>query len=117
MLNHSQQEQLQKMPVYEKSLKAFYHADHFCRKSGKNAQLVVKKHQLRKTKKTFGVDYLTLLEKEASHEQLDQCLRQGHLQVGMIQKDIQKLRSEKKGLDLWENVRNRSRFAILQLTN
>ena len=103
MLNYSQEqhERLQKTPVYQKSVKAFYRADVFCRKSGKNAQLAVKKHQLRKTKKTFGVDYLTLLENEASHEQLDQCLREGHLQVGMLQKDIQKLRSEKKGLDLW----------------
>ena len=90
---------LRQSKVYRTSLKAFYHADNFCRKSGRNAKLAVKKHQLRQAKSRFGMDYLTLLEQDAGYEELDQCLREGHMKVGMINKDIQALRAEKKSLD------------------
>jgi hypothetical protein len=97
MLNR--EKEIKQSKVYKESLEAIYRVDIFCRKSGKNAKLAVKKHQLREAKKTFGLDYLTLLEKDASYDELDECLREGHMKVGLLNKDIQALRAEKKSLD------------------
>lgn len=81
------------------SLNSFYRADIFCRKSERNAKLVVKKFELRHAKKTFGMDYMNLLEKEASQDDFEQCLRNGYEKIGVIHKDIRHLRAEKSSLD------------------
>jgi hypothetical protein len=93
------EEAVKQSKAYKASLMAWYKTDIFCRKSGRNAKLAVKKHQLQQAKKSFGVDYLTLLEQDAGFEKLDECLRDGHMKVGMIKKDIQALRAEKTSLD------------------
>ena len=42
---------------------------------------------------------MTLLEKDASPEELEQCLRDGHDKMGVLNKDIRALRAEKTSLD------------------
>lgn len=85
--------------VHRRSINALYRADVFCRKSERNAKIVVKKLQLRRAKKAFGVDYMTLLEKEATSEDFERCLRSGYEKIGVIHKEIRTLRAEKASLD------------------
>uniref|UniRef100_A0A7S3P6T4 Uncharacterized protein n=1 Tax=Amphora coffeiformis TaxID=265554 RepID=A0A7S3P6T4_9STRA len=97
MLNHLDDPLPQKL--YQVSMDTFYRADTLCRKSERNAKLAVKKLQARRVKKAFGLEYMTLLEKEASPEQLDKCMRDGHEKIDLINKDIRALRAEKASLD------------------
>ena len=85
--------------IHRATLNTLYRADVFCRKSERNAKLAVKKIQLRQVKKSFGIDYMTLLEKEATPEQLDECLRNGHEKIDLIHKEMRTLRAEKTSLD------------------
>ena len=85
--------------MFKASMNAFYRTDHFCRKSERNAKLTVKRIQLHQVKKSFGLDYMNLLEKEASAEKLDECLRDGHMKIGLLNKSIHTLRAEKASLD------------------
>ena len=98
MLNQKEEESLSSM-LYRASVNTFHRADIFCRKTERNAKLAVKKLQLRQVKKSFGIDYMTLLEKEANPDELDRCLRDGHEKMGNINKDIRTLRAEKTSLD------------------
>ena len=97
MLNHPEEPLPKKL--YQVSMDSFYRADTFCRKSERNAKLAVKKLQLRRVKKAFGLDYMTLLEQEASPEELDKCMRDGHHKLDLINKEIRALRAEKASLD------------------
>lgn len=97
MLNHQQEEIPKK--IYQASMDTFYWADTFVKKSERNAKLAIKKLQLRRVKKAFGLDYMTLLEKDATPEQLDHCMREGHENMDRIHKDIRALRAEKASLD------------------
>jgi hypothetical protein len=86
--------------IRRKSINSFHRADIFCRKSDRNARLVLKKVQLKQAKKTFGLDYMTLLEKEeSSPDELDSCMRAGYEKIGVLHKDMKTLRAEKKSLD------------------
>ena len=93
-----EEESLQSM-LYRTSMNTFHRAEIFCKKTERNAKLAVKKLQLRQVKKTFGVDYMTLLEKDANPDELEQCMRDGHEKMGNINKDIRTLRAEKTSLD------------------
>jgi len=85
--------------LYQISMETFYRADTLCRKSERNAKLALKKLQARHVKKDFGLKYMTLLEKEASPDELDKCMRDGHEKIDLINKDIRALRAEKASLD------------------
>ena len=85
--------------IYRASMNAFHRADILTRKSSRNARLAIKKLQLHQVKKSFGIEYMTLLEKNASLDELDRCLREGHDKIGVINKDIRTLVGEKTSLD------------------
>lgn len=98
--------------IRRKSINSFHRADIFCRKSDRNARLALKKVQLSQAKKSFGLDYMTLLEQETSSpDELESCMRAGYEKIGVLHKDMKTLRAEKKSLDelLWQKLLRKTR--------
>ena len=99
MLNQQEKEESLSSLIVRTSVNTFHRAEIFCKKPERNAKLALKKHQLNQVKKSFGVDYMNLLEKDANPDELEQCMRDGHEKMGNLNKDIRMLRAEKTSLD------------------
>jgi hypothetical protein len=71
----------------------------FCKKSDKLAKIRFKKMQLNNQRKSFGVNYMTLLERNASQQELQKCISNAQIGMDIIQEEINALQGEAGRID------------------
>jgi hypothetical protein len=64
----------------------------FCEKSEFWAKIKLKKRLLKACKKSFGVQYMDMIESKASAEELDQCVQASQRRIEVIKRDIAALK-------------------------
>jgi hypothetical protein len=63
----------------------------FCEKSELLSKMKIKKEQVKACKRSFGVQYMDMLESGASANQLAQCVKASQLEIQVIKSDIAEL--------------------------
>jgi hypothetical protein len=64
----------------------------FCEKSEFWTKIKLKKRQLKGCKKSFGVQYMDMIERKASTDDLDQCVQASQRKIEVIKNDIAELK-------------------------
>jgi hypothetical protein len=77
----------------------------FCEKSEFWSKIKLKKRLLKACKKSFGVQYMDMIESKASAEELDQCVQASQRRIEVIKKDIAELK--RKVARIEEKTNNR----------
>jgi hypothetical protein len=67
---------------------AWIHSMGFFEKSEFWAKMKLKKRQLKRCKKSFGVQYMDMIESNASADELEQCVEASQRRIEVIKNDI-----------------------------
>jgi hypothetical protein len=64
----------------------------FCEKSEFWAKMKLTKRKIKGCKKSFGVQYMDMIESKASTEELDQCVQTSQRKIEVIKKEIAEIK-------------------------
>jgi hypothetical protein len=78
---------------------AWIHSMGFCEKSEFWAKMKLKKRQIKRCKKSFGVQYMDMIENKASADELDQCLQASQRRIEVIKNDLAELKGAVARID------------------